>query len=104
MIICRCIHVKYHVLSIENSYVLHYYFQTVNEQPNVSMHQLHNTAVPLIWYMTPEEQMTTSGDCDLENDNQTYGSLNVMHSTVMNIREVDMKEEDDVLQSLFARH
>jgi len=78
------------------------FFQALYEQPHGSIHQLQNTAVPLIWHKTPEDEMTISDDCDLQND-QRDGSSCAMCSTVMDCKEVDVKE-DDVSQSLFARH
>ena len=77
--------------------VQHYYFfQAASEQPNGYTHQRENTAVPLIWYKTPEDEMINNDDCDLQND-QRDGSSDVMHSTVMDSEHVNVKEDNDEL-------
>ena len=74
--------------------------QSENQQTQGPSHPPQNPAVPFIWYMTPEDEVTSVIDeCGRWQDERT-----ALSNTLVNDVDVDDKGEDDVLCDLLSRH
>jgi len=71
-----------------------FFMQAASCQSQEPVDQLQNTAVPLVWYKTPTDEMN---DCGLRNDSLN-GSANALNSNVTD------GEDEDVLSSLLSTH
>jgi len=76
----------------------------MNEQIQLPNHQQQYTAVPFVWYKTPEDQTTSaSPECGSGHDERNALSTSLT-SDVDESEHVDNEEEDDVLSSLISAH